>query len=219
MFHLHLNALAISCKTQESLESSGFELRNFKPATLGVAHFVPNIHLSSHFSSSAEFKARFASARIILDEDPTFIGFLEGEFVSAEWNSTEIKTSDTEWEPKSQYFILFRNPQRWRESEIHISVENARGASTLAAYLAEKGFYSVHCRKTAGEFTVFTLQGDHSVVRELFSRLQRDLRALSQGRLLKMKLERSAGYYVSPGFTWLPMQAYAIRDSQEEVRR
>lgn len=219
MFHLHLNAIAVSTKAHEALESLGFELRNFQPAKLGVTHFVPNTHLSCHFTSSVDFKARFAEARLILQSDAEFVGFLEGEFISAEWNSEERVVSDMSSKTKRKYFVLFRNPLKWRESELHISIEGTASDSRITEYFAKKGFYSVHSRRKGVDSTVFTLQGDQVVIRELFCRLQSDLNTLSQGRVLRMKLERSAGYYLSPGFTWLPMQAYGILDLRDEERQ
>lgn len=215
MFHIHLNALCLDDHAAQELKHIGFERRDFEPGQLGASHFVPKIHLMNHQIRSNSFKTTFFQARRILSQDSIFVGYLEGEHVAAECTiETPQQITSLQMDSAPKFHILFQAPREWRESEIHISLSDSAANAAILAYLLEKGFYRAQCRKPEGIFNVLTVQGHHRVIQEVYERVQTRARHFSAGCMIRMKIERSAGHYLSPGFTWVPMQACAIIDEQ-----
>ena len=198
---------------RQSLLGIGFEERNFQTGELGNTHFVPAIHLSIRQASSVAFKSVFSKARLILVNDDSFLGYLEGEYVALECTVDSLPFEGASPRPPSRPFVvLFQNAQRWREAEIHVSLPETCTNAATRKYFTSCGFCSARLRKANALFNVFTVQGDRDVLRTIYDRVREDLRHLAEGVPVRLKFERSAGYYLSPGFTWLPMQAYSILD-------
>jgi hypothetical protein len=220
MFHLHLNALSISSDARRALELLTFERRDFRQGEFGSTHFVPKIHMTNHVIGSIPFKAIFFEACEILRRDSTFLGYLEGEHVAAECRIESPHSGlGCDSELVRPFCVLFQNAREWRESEIHVSLPHSETNPNILSYFCEKGFYRAQSEKSDRIFNVFTVQGQHRVIQELYSRVQNDMRKLGRGSILRLKVERSAGHYLSPAFTWFPMQAYRIIDYEESVNR
>jgi len=215
MFHLHINALCLGAKGRERLKRIGFEVRNFESGSLGITHFVPKMHLTLHERSSSQYKSLFAKARLILSSDERFLGFLEGEYLAVECTLGDLPEGAGEPRmPSGPFVVLFQNPQRWRQAEIHVSLRRRELSLQFKAYFISKGFYSAQITKNGDLFNIFTMQGNYRTIRAIYDRIKNDFAQSQQKTGAHMKLERSAGYYLSPGFNWLPMQAYAVLEQQ-----
>jgi hypothetical protein len=207
-FHLHLNALALSDDAHTALVEQRFRLRNFEPGEIGKSHFVPRIHLSSHVSSAGEYRHVFREACRILRKCRSFVGYLEGEVVVAE--NSAVGHDDVRKGNSQKFIVVLQSPVKWRESEVHISLLQSEVTDSVRDYFFAHGFSSIFTSKGGQRFAIFTLQGDYKVMAIIYDRVLFHLTKSGQFSAGKLKLERSAGHFLSPEFTWLPMQARAI---------
>jgi hypothetical protein len=140
---------------------------------------------------------------------------MEGEYVlrQAILNSFDVLAN-----PKS----TFRNPfhfrlapaMRWRQSEVHLTLNQERTSQEVHKQLVEMGMYWTDIQKDDGISTIYTAQGNKELIGQVYDQLKDNLS--SSGNIVgKIKEERSLGYWISRNYTWIPPQIIELLPGQQ----
>jgi len=206
-YHLHVNALALSSVSEINLRGCGLLSRPF--VTSGTATtYTPLSHYSFKTTKNDEFRYTFESCRLILSADQSFVGYIEGEYVSGSFATED--SSDEEDDLNDLPTLRLKQPVKWREVEVHVSVRS----SYLAEKLRQKNFYISRIVKEDVEWEIATAQGEATVMLALYNRLAS--RSWKSQGPLRIKMETLLNLYISPGFNWLPPQVVGFESQTAE---
>jgi hypothetical protein len=198
-YHIHVNGLAVSPAAATNLRGCGYRLRPFDFSVEGTC-YTPLIHYSYKTNSESDFEFSFKSAELILSEDNSFIGYVEGEFVNRRYdiepNSRSIERSQVDLR------LDLEPAKQWREAEVHMVAQSGARITQLAQ---AANFYKSGIDKGGKLFEICTAQGTTQTIARLYDALMEFGQSFSDVPL-SLKEEVLLKLFTSKRFNWLPPQ-------------
>ena len=161
-FHIHIDAAFLEGSFEIILmDKFGFSLKNFAEVPADSQRHTPSHHLTYKSQDSREFHRTFDSIESYLTQHPkTIIGYIEGEYIPE-----RIQIPNSEFNPS--FTVPFKlelgslPTGKFREDEIHITLDRDRSDPQLILSLRQMGFFSVYMDKDYGTAEIFTTQGSY----------------------------------------------------------
>jgi hypothetical protein len=206
-FHIHINGITVDAEIASELVDAGFTERPFLNNRPFQSQFTPRIHLSAHSDNALSFKKLFRTAKAILEQSPSIVAYMEGEYVLRQMN---LNSSESLLSTKSNCNIPFSfrlaPAMSWRQSEVHLTLNRERTSKQIHEQLLELGLYWTDIQKDDGVSTIYTAQGSKELIGQVYNHLKEYLTASHYSVVGKIKEERSLGYWISDDYTWIPPQ-------------
>lgn len=210
MLHLHINAYAISGAGCEELVRLGYQQARYLDRP-GMTQLRPASHFTRKLEAGREFRARFSEARALLSTWPDFRGYLEGEAVRRQFMAAATLSAAL---PHLSAQCEYEPWRKWRSAEIHVSHGDEPQAVGLAELLTQLGFASVCVDKGGRLSVIHSVQGGRIATQRLFNALVDHITRYGSPVSAKFSLERSAGYWTSPGFASYPDQLRRFSENE-----
>ena len=167
-FHIHIdvdatfdvhNALLYEYFEIFLMKELGFSLKNFSGVPADSHRHAPERHLTHKTQDSRAFYRIFDSIESYLTQHPkAMTGYIEGEYIPE-----RIQIPDSEFNPNVAVpfkLELGSLPTgKFREDEIHITLDRDNSDPRLISSLRQMGFFSVYMDKDYGTAEIFTTQG------------------------------------------------------------
>lgn len=195
-FHIHVDAQSMNPEVERVLvKDHAFIETNFSGHPEGVVHFEPNHHLTLKCFSRREFQERFQAAESFLSTT-LMRGYLEGEFIASD-EAIEERPFDPAVPLGIRVDLHDLAPGRFRETELHITMDRDRSDPRLIRALCETGMFVAYLPKAYGTAVVFTAQGDRETIRKLLDRLTDYLQRVGGAVAGSIKEERVVRWWLS----------------------
>lgn len=175
-FHIHVDAAWVSNDLEELLHKMGFHRDDFVP---GTGDHSPEKHftLKRPKSAAKEFKEIKKALMAYVQKNPEAMqGYIEAEALPIDEDITE--------KPYKDFPIPFRVQTgkildgKFREDEIHVSMDADQSDPRLIAKLQEMGLYPVNIPKSDGRTNiVLTVQGSRKEIKSLVPGLSQFMEA------------------------------------------
>ena len=193
--HIHVDATEISSELAQYLQTLGFWRSDF------VEHgehegYEPVHHLTVKPPTTSEFREIFDRVIDWIGCNPGCLeGYIEGEVIPLDLDIEEkCFRGDIPIPCKIATATLL--PGRFRESEIHITLDRDRSHPELRRRLREIGLFSACLPKSYGIAEVFTVQGSQRDIGVLLPLLRRYLTDAGGGVRCSIKEERVARWWM-----------------------
>ena len=211
-YHIHINLIDAGAADVGRLVALGFQERPFENRRPFDSHFTPRQHLSCHLATQAEFKSKFASAAVLLDQGKSTVGYMEGEYVARQetYPPDPVAAEPKHKSPPPCLRLHLSPPLRWRQSEVHLTLKRTPTSERHLEYFRTAGFYRASMHKADGEHIIFTAQGPKVIVGLIYTFVHSYM--CTEGRMLsgKLKEERSLKFWISRDYTWLMPQVSSV---------
>jgi hypothetical protein len=165
-FHIHIDAKWLSDEFEKVLiEKLQFYLKNFSGFPINMARYAPDRHLTYKVDNVKTFHEKFDEILNFVNHHPdSMSGCIEGEEIPR-----KIAIPTSPFNPDIlQPFKLERGnlpTGKFREDEIHITLDRDRSDPRLILSLRQMGFFSVYMDKDYGTAEIFTTQGSGRDIR------------------------------------------------------
>jgi len=203
-FHLHIDALSISKRFETYLiREFGFWRSDFCGHPAGSIGYEPPNHFTLKVKNGKEFKALFAKICSYAKTHMAIRGYIEGEFIVRDEEINELPF-DVSIKPPFKLRTQFLPPGRFRESEIHISLNRDQSDARLICNLMEMGLFSAYIQKPNRVAQIFTVQGSIEQISVLLPALLDYLKRAGGATDCSIKEERVASWWTSEPALPLP---------------
>ena len=161
-YHIHIDAEWVSDKFEKFLIGElQFLLKNFTGFPANTARHAPERHFTYKVAEGKAFNEIFDALLHFLANHPdSMSGYIEGEFIPG-----EVVISAHDFNPNILppfKLELGRLPEgKFREDEIHITLDRDNSDPRLISSLRQMGFFSVYMDKDYGTAEIFTTQGSY----------------------------------------------------------
>jgi hypothetical protein len=209
VFHIHIDARSITPSFEDYLSELGFVRTDFAGHPDGADGFEAPNHLTLKLTDSEKFRDTFEAITSRAAASAGICGYVEGEFIPLDQD-----VPDKPYQPGVAVPFRIENQPiaagKFRETEIHITLDRDRSDPRLIASLTDMGFFSAYMRKPYGVAQIFTVQGSRPDVNQLLPRLLDYLENCGGTAHCSVKEERVAKWWLSDPSVALPPVIGAI---------
>lgn len=210
-FHIHIDAVRVSPEFERYItEELHFWRSDFSGAPEGAEAFYPQNHFTLKLATGKEFRSLFDRVRRYADERKKYAderqamkGYIEGEFIALQ-KHFEAQPFKEGVEPPFKLRRRSLEPGKFRESEIHITLDKNRSDPRLIGMLTDMGLFSAYIPKSYGVAQVFTVQGTKAQIQQLATMLCDFLDSVGGAVECSIKEERIADKWLSEDGLTLP---------------
>jgi hypothetical protein len=169
-FHIHVDAQQMSLELELFLiENLKFWNSNFSGHPEGALHFETPRHLTWKSKDAKEARSTFDTLINYLESNPNCIeGYVEGEYIPV-----DIDLPAQPFNPNIpipyRLELCSLEPGKFREDEIHITLDREKSDPRLIAALRSMGFFSAWMEKSSSSVEIFTVQGERLHIEKIFA--------------------------------------------------
>jgi hypothetical protein len=159
-YHIHIDAEWIGDGFEKFLmKKFQFSLKNFAGFPTNTARHVPERHLTCKVDNRKTFDEKFDAILNFIDLHPdSMSGYIEGEEIPHKL-AIPPRPFNTDILPPFKLELGSLPTGKFREDEIHITLDRDRSDPRLILSLRQMGFFSVYMDKEYGTAEIFTTQG------------------------------------------------------------
>lgn len=159
-YHIHIDAEWISPSFEKFLmEKLQFSLKNFAGFPANTARHAPDRHLTYKVDNRKTFDEKFDAILNFTDLHPdSMSGYIEGEEIPRKL-VIPTRPLNPDILPPFKLELGSLPTGKFREDEIHITLDRDRSDPRLILSLRQMGFFSVYMDKDYGTAEIFTTQG------------------------------------------------------------
>jgi hypothetical protein len=203
-FHIHVDAMTLAPEFEEFLTSKlAFWRSDFGGHPEGQQRYEPVHHLTQEPRDGHEFRAIFDEVVRRANVGRQMTGYIEGEYIPTDIDIDEAPYDGSVKAPLRVSLAPLPSG-RFRESEIHITLDRDRSEPGLIQALTDIGLYSGFIPKAYGIGQVMTVQGSRTHIAEIEKPLLDFLRSAGGGKACSLKEERVIDWWVSESEIQLP---------------
>ena len=159
-FHIHIDAVSLEQSFELALMNDlGFSLKNFLKEPTVTQSYAPDRHLTYKTQDRRESNHTFKAIKSYLDRYPNGMeGYIEYECIP---ERILISNSEFNTEVAIPFKLEFGSlPEgKFREDEIHITLDRDRSDHRLRDSLKQMGFSPAYMKKDYGIAEILTIQG------------------------------------------------------------
>jgi hypothetical protein len=205
VFHIHVDAQEMSAELELFLIGQlKFWNSDFSGHPPGALHFETPRHLTWKSTDAATAKLTFTTLTDYLEANPGCItGYVEGEYIPVDIDLPAIPFNP---EIAVPYHLELGSlaPGKFREDEIHITLDRDKSDPRLLTALRSMGFFSAWMEKPQNSVEIFTAQGDRSHIQKVLADMQIYLQAAGGAVGGSIKEERIIRWWLSSPEISLP---------------
>ncbi len=149
IFHIHVDGTHVPPELRARTIELGYVDTNFDGHPYGYEHFEPVLHLTLKVSSRDEFDKKWAELVALYSAHAGFTGYLEGEYIKIDEELPEKAYAGGD-DLCSPFRITRRrltDAERFRQTELHLTMNRDRSDPRLITALLEAGLYGAHMPK------------------------------------------------------------------------
>ena len=205
MFHIHVDAHQLSKELEiYLLRTLNFGKSNFSGHPQGVPHYETPIHLTYKTNDVKDFRNIFDEIVGYLDENPEAIeGYVEGEYIPLDIDIEE-NPFNPEVEVPCQFELTNLAPGKFREDEIHVTLDRDKSDPRLIKNLRKMGFFSAYMDKPDSRVEILTVQGSVKQIQQLLPQILHYLKDAGGAFKCSVKEERIVRWWISSPDLRLP---------------
>jgi hypothetical protein len=165
-YHIHIDAEWIGDRFEKFLmKELQFSLKNFAGFPTNTARHAPDRHLTYKVDNRKTFDEKFDAILNFIDLHPdSMSGYIEGEEIPRKL-AILTRPFNTDILPPFKLELGSLPTGKFREDEIHITLDRDRSDPRLILSLRQMGFFSVYMDKDYGTAEIFTTQGSYRDIR------------------------------------------------------
>jgi hypothetical protein len=205
VFHIHVDAQEMSAELELFLIGQlKFWNSDFSGHPPGALHFETPRHLTWKSTDAATAKSTFTTLVDYLETNPGCItGYVEGEYIPVD---IDLPAMPFNPEIAVPYHLELGSlaPGKFREDEIHITLDRDKSDPRLLTALRSMGFFSAWMEKPQNSVEIFTAQGDRSNIQKVLADMQIYLQAVGGAVGGSIKEERIIRWWLSSPEISLP---------------
>jgi hypothetical protein len=217
VFHIHVDAQEMSAELELFLIGQlKFWNSDFSGHPPGALHFETPRHLTWKSTDAAAAKSTFTTLTDYLEANPGCItGYVEGEYIPVDIDLPAIPFNP---EIPVPYHLELGSlaPGKFREDEIHITLDRDKSDPRLLTALRSMGFFSAWMEKPQNSVEIFTAQGDRSHIQKVLADMQIYLQAVGGAVGGSIKEERIIRWWLSSPEISLPP---VVRELSSSMRK
>jgi hypothetical protein len=167
-FHIHIDARWLGDEFEKVLmEKLQFYLKNFSEFPISTARYAPDRHLTYKVDNRKVFEEKLDVILNFINYHPNSMsGYIEGEEITHKL-VIPPRPFNTDILPPFKLELGSLPTGKFREDEIHITLDRDRSDPRLILSLRQMGFFSVYMDKDYGTAEIFTTQGSCRDVRRV----------------------------------------------------
>jgi len=158
-FHIHIDAKVISEDFERTLTAElGFWRADFDGSPEGAVCFAPVHHLTNKYPTNVAFRTAWDRVIQFASVPGAMCGYIEGEYVPEEIAIPEAPF-DPGAAPPFRIEMAALPPGKFRETEVHVTLDRDRSDPRLLTALQGMGLMAVYLPKPYGTAVIYTVQG------------------------------------------------------------
>jgi hypothetical protein len=219
VYHIHVDAQHLAPDFETFLlESLGFFLSHFAGHPEDALHFEAPRHLTCKTNDSKVFLEVFEQAKAFAEANPSsFVGYIEGECIPL-----DLDLLDRPFDPSIEFPFKFElaplSPGKFREDEIHITLDRDKSDPRLLQVLRSAGFFSAYMEKPNNVVEILTVQGTYRQIQELLPDILKYLNAAGGSVSCSVKEERIIKWWLSQPDVPVPPTISAVIACHQESK-
>jgi hypothetical protein len=213
-FHIHIDAKNINTRFEEVLiEQYSFEYKNFIQRQDPNPSHAPETHLTYKTTDLNRSSQMFKDIHSYLEQNPnSMTGYVEYEYIP-EKIAIEYRDFNPDVPLPFQLELGYLEAGKFREDEIHITLDRDNSDERLLKLLKQIDFFSASRQKDYGIAEIFTTQGSYQDIQKVLPMIVSYLNQAGGAAACVVKEERIIHSWVSSPDYNLPPVIKAIQTS------
>lgn len=171
-FHIHVDSQQMSSDLESFLvDDLKFWNSNFSGHPEEALHFETPRHLTWKSKDAKAARSTFSTLVSYLENNSNSLeGYVEGEYIPV-----DIDLPTQPFNPDIpipyRFELCSLEPGKFREDEIHITLDREKSDPRLIASLRSMGFFSAWMEKPSSSVEIFTVQGERLQIRKILTNM------------------------------------------------